>query len=105
MKTNIVVPVIFGVCLLILLVERLRSDTPISDADANPPGPLSPKQEQRTFHLPVGFRMELVACEPNVIDPVAIGFDEEGRMYVAEMPGYPNGGVGTGNIQSGKIKL
>jgi putative membrane-bound dehydrogenase-like protein len=102
MKTNIVV---VGICLLGLVVQRLPSDTLARDPDANATGPLAPKEEQRTFHLPAGFHMELVACEPNVIDPVAIAFDEDGRMYVAEMPGYPNGGLGTGNIQSGKIKL
>jgi putative membrane-bound dehydrogenase-like protein len=67
--------------------------------------PLAPRDELRTFHLPPGFRIELVASEPNVVDPVAIAFDEDGRMFVAEMPGYPNAGVGTGDIRSGKIKL
>src|SRR5260370_635027 len=42
---------------------------------------------------------------PSIVDPVAIAFDENGRLYIAEMPGYPNGGVGTGDIHSGKIKL
>jgi putative membrane-bound dehydrogenase-like protein len=36
---------------------------------------------------------------------VAIAFDEDGRLFVAEMPGYPNGGVGTGTITSGRVKL
>jgi putative membrane-bound dehydrogenase-like protein len=43
--------------------------------------------------------------EPDVIDPVAMAFDEDGRIYVAEMRGYPNGGVATGNLTSGRIKL
>jgi putative membrane-bound dehydrogenase-like protein len=68
-------------------------------------GPLSTKEELATFRVPKGFRVELVACEPNVIDPVAMAFDEEGRMFVAEMPGYPNEGVGTGTITSGRIRL
>src|SRR5438552_2765076 len=42
-------------------------------------GPLSPKEESASFHLPAGFRAELVAAEPNVVDPVAIAFDENGR--------------------------
>jgi putative membrane-bound dehydrogenase-like protein len=45
-----------------------------------------------------------VASEPNVVDPVAIAFDEDGRLFVAEMRGYPNAGVATGSIHSGKIK-
>ena len=58
-----------------------------------------------TFRVPKGFRVELVACEPNVVDPVAIAFDEKGRLFVAEMRGYPNAGVATGQSTSGRIKL
>jgi putative membrane-bound dehydrogenase-like protein len=73
---------------------------------AEPPaGPLSPREELATFRVPKGFRVELVASEPDVVDPVAMAFDEDGRLYVAEMRGYPNGGVATGNISSGRIKL
>ena len=68
-------------------------------------GPLSPREERATFKVPKGFRVELVACEPAIVDPVAMSFDEDGRLFVAEMPGYPNGGVGSGTITSGKIKL
>jgi putative membrane-bound dehydrogenase-like protein len=71
----------------------------------NNPGPLSPREEQLTFRVPRGFRVELVACEPQVVDPVAFAFDEEGRLFVAEMRGYPNGGVATGKLTSGRIKL
>jgi putative membrane-bound dehydrogenase-like protein len=67
--------------------------------------PLSPKEELATFAVPKGFRVELVACEPNVVDPVAMAFDERGRLFVAEMRGYPNGGRGTGIISSGRIKV
>jgi putative membrane-bound dehydrogenase-like protein len=68
-------------------------------------GPLSPKEELATFHLPKGFKAQLVAAEPDIVDPVAIAFDEEGRLFVAEMRGYPNGGVATGQIASGTIKM
>src|SRR5260370_11409630 len=68
-------------------------------------GPLTPREELATFKVPKGFRVELVACEPDIVDPVAMAFDEDGRLFVAEMPGYPNGGVGTGTITSGRIKL
>src|SRR3974377_1011339 len=70
-----------------------------------PTGPLSPKEELATFRVAKGFKVELVASEPDVIDPTAMAFDEDGRLFVAEMHGYPNGGVGTGKISSGKIKM
>ena len=76
-----------------------------SGAEPASPGPLSPRDEQATFRVPKGFRVELVASEPEVVDPVAMAFDENGRIYVAEMHGYPNGGIATGQIGSGKIKL
>ena len=48
--------------------------------------------------------MELWAAEPDVVDPVAMCFDEKGRLFVCEMRGYPNGGVGTGKETRGRIK-
>ena len=42
-----------------------------------------------TFKLAAGFQAELVAGEPLVADPIDACFDEFGRMYVAEMHGYP----------------
>jgi putative membrane-bound dehydrogenase-like protein len=70
-----------------------------------PKGPLSPKEEMATFKIAKGFKVELVASEPDVVDPVAMAFDEDGRLFVAEMIGYPNGGVATGNITSGRIRM
>ena len=51
--------------------------------------PYSPEEALKRFQLPPGFRIELVAAEPDVVSPVALAFDERGRMFVAEMPEYP----------------
>ena len=56
--------------------------------DLPPPAPLSPAEELQTFKLPPGFRIELVASEPMIESPVAISFDDQGRMYVVEMRSY-----------------
>jgi putative membrane-bound dehydrogenase-like protein len=54
-----------------------------------PPAPvLSPAEQIRTFKLPPGFRAELVASEPMIQSPVALSFDDQGRIYVVEMRGY-----------------
>jgi putative membrane-bound dehydrogenase-like protein len=68
--------------------------------------PLDPLEERASFQLPPGFEVSLVAAEPDVIDPVAMAFDERGRLYVVEMPGFPNGdsGEGTPSIP-GRVKL
>src|SRR5512139_4076589 len=36
------------------------------------------------FRLQPGFRIELAAAEPMVASPVALAFDENNRLYVAE---------------------
>ncbi len=51
---------------------------------------LSPADSMKTFVLQPGYRVELVASEPMIQDPVAIDFDPEGRMWVVEMIGYMN---------------
>jgi putative membrane-bound dehydrogenase-like protein len=51
-------------------------------------GPREPAESLRGMHLISGFRVELVAAEPMVRDPVDLAFDEDGRLYVAEMTTY-----------------
>ncbi len=53
-----------------------------------PVQPLSAAEEAKTFQLPPGYRMELLLSEPEVIDPVCMAFDGNGRLYVAEMRSY-----------------
>src|SRR5262245_9050991 len=50
--------------------------------------PKSPAEALKTFRLRPGFRIELVAAEPHVASPVALDFDEDGRLYVAEYVEY-----------------
>ena len=51
--------------------------------------PTPPDEAEKTFSTLHGFRMELVAAEPLVTDPVALAYDEDGRAFVAEMNDYP----------------
>jgi putative membrane-bound dehydrogenase-like protein len=51
--------------------------------------PTSPEASLKTFRIDEGFQVELAAAEPEVTDPVAIDFDEDGRMYVCELWNYP----------------
>lgn len=61
--------------------------------------PLSPEEELATFSVPAGFRVELVAAEPLVDSPVAMAWDERGRLYVCEMRGYMQDSEGAGEDQ------
>ncbi|RYD76808.1 MAG: dehydrogenase, partial [Verrucomicrobiaceae bacterium] len=71
-----------------------------------PPKPLTPEEELATFKLALGFRAELVAAEPLVDTPVAMSWDEQGRMYVCEMSGYMHDVEGNGEDQPiGRIAI
>jgi len=63
------------------------------DADlaelVQPTAPKTPAEALNTFETTPAFHLELVAAEPLVESPVAAAFDEEGRLYVAEMRDYP----------------
>lgn len=48
----------------------------------------SPADEMKTFTMPPGYHVELVASEPLIQDAVAMDWDAEGRLWVAEMAGY-----------------
>ena len=50
--------------------------------------PKEPADAIKTLAVPPGFHIELVASEPLIRSPVAIDFDEDGRMFVAEFPEY-----------------
>ena len=52
--------------------------------------PLSAEDEMKTFVMPPGYHVELVASEPLVHDPILVDFDPDGRMWVIEMSGYMN---------------
>ncbi|HEY4312696.1 MAG TPA: PVC-type heme-binding CxxCH protein [Pirellulales bacterium] len=78
------------------LAEPTGAPTPVAGGGtAQKPapidGPLSPPQALQSFAVAGQLRVELVASEPLVDSPVAIAFDEQGFLYVAENRGYPNG--------------
>ena len=68
--------------------------------------PRSPEEELGTFKLAPGFRIELVAAEPSIEDPVTMQFDEDGRLWVVEMRGYMNNVLAKGEDQAvGRITV
>ncbi len=62
-------------------------------------GPLNPEDALASFELEPGFKIELLAAEPLVSDPVDMEIDEFGRLYVVEMHGYPLDKSGAGKIK------
>ncbi len=57
------------------------------------------------FHVIPGFKLELAASEPLVRDPVDLAFDENGRMYVAEMIPYAENNSAKYGSPNGRVSL
>lgn len=89
-----------------------QTNPPVTAADLPRIPPTEPADALATFQLARGFRLELAAAEPAVADPVDACFDASGRMYVAEMHGYPFSQeptrlnpAGGGKVDAGIIRL
>ncbi|NID12926.1 DUF7133 domain-containing protein [Fibrivirga algicola] len=75
---------------------------PAAESTDTPPlapfaiNPLTPEQSQNAFVLQPGYHMELVASEPMITEPVALAWDGDARLYVAQMETYTQDADGTG---------
>lgn len=52
--------------------------------------PLTPEQSMKLVQVPVGFELQLFASEPMIINPIAMAWDERGKLFVIETTDYPN---------------
>ena len=66
--------------------------------------PISPAESVAKIHVRKGFTAELVAAEPLLESPVAIDWDERGRLWVVEMVDYPLGMDGKGK-PGGRVRV
>jgi uncharacterized protein len=51
---------------------------------------LAPAASMTHIQVPPGFRLELFASEPDIVKPIAMAWDERGRLWIAETVDYPN---------------
>lgn len=85
------------------LIEGERGGRHWIDAKTDPPK--SAEESLKCFRIEDGVRIELVAAEPLVRDPVAIEFDQRGRLFVVEYGDYPVGPVAGGEPLSRVVYL
>jgi putative membrane-bound dehydrogenase-like protein len=64
--------------------------TQTSSPDTYAHSGLSPIDAAKAMTLPEGFKVELVAGEPDVVQPIALAIDDKGRLWVAEAYSYPH---------------
>jgi putative membrane-bound dehydrogenase-like protein len=59
--------------------------------------PLPPTESMKLVQVPQGMEVSLFASEPDIVNPIAVAWDERGRAFVVETVDYPN------NLQSGNL--
>ncbi len=93
MRTLVLVSIV-GLLVLFMTEQAMAQNKPVDSVKRDYRGELPRTPAKRPLDALAeletrpGFRVELVAHEPLVQDPVAMAFDENGRLYVCEMPEY-----------------
>lgn len=78
-----------GVVLLITAVTTFAAGDPFAE-NIRKTEPLTPEEEQKTFHVPPGFEVQLVAAEPDLRGkPMNLAFDAQGQLWVTVSREYP----------------
>ena len=78
-------------------LQSLPAQQAVPHNQDKPPGPaLSPADAVKKMTVPEGFSVEVVAAEPDLVNPVAMTFDERGRIWVTESLEYPRSEPGPG---------
>lgn len=67
--------------------------------------PLSPSESQKLIQVPPGFSLELFASEPDIINPIAMDWDQRGRLWVIETVDYPNTVADASGVGDDRIKI
>ena len=100
--------IIFAFALaLALVVPSVSTGEGEIDYSAQLPAipPVEPDDALETFETRPGFRIELVAAEPLIADPVEIAFDARGRLWVLEFSQYNQEFHGGDTKKRGRLKI
>ena len=80
-----------------LTVQAQQPKPAIPHAQDKPPNdPRDPQTAARMMTVPEGFLVEVVAAEPDIVNPVAMAIDERGRFWITESFEYPRREPGPG---------
>ncbi len=71
--------------------DELCAKADLEDVRYPTGGPLRGADAVAQFKMQPGFKVSVLATEPLINKPIAMQWDERGRLWVAETPEYPNG--------------
>lgn len=66
---------------------------------------LTPEQSMKLIQVPVDFEIKLFAAEPDITNPIAMSWDEKGRLWIVESVDYPNTFIETDGAANDRIKI
>ncbi|GEO07793.1 PVC-type heme-binding CxxCH protein [Segetibacter aerophilus] len=66
---------------------------------------LSPENSMKLTQVPVDFEVKLFASEPDITNPIAMSWDEKGRLWIVESVDYPNTFLETDGAANDRIKI
>ena len=66
---------------------------------------LSPSESNKLTSVPADFEIKLFAAEPDITNPIAMAWDERGRLWVVESVDYPNTFKETDGAANDRIKI
>src|SRR5690606_8859865 len=66
---------------------------------------LEPEESKKLIQSPVDFEIQLFASEPDIINPIAMAWDEKGRLWIVESVDYPNTFKETDGESNDRIKI
>ena len=66
---------------------------------------LSPEESMKLTQVPPDFEMKLFASEPDISKPIAMSWDERGRLWIVETVDYPNTFLETDGAANDHIKI
>ncbi len=81
--------ILFATFFLFSTLASTAAENPFADV-VRKTEPLTPEQEQKSFHLPPGFEIQLVASEPKIAKPMNMAFDAKGRLWLTQTREYPH---------------
>ncbi|MGZ8939964.1 MAG: PVC-type heme-binding CxxCH protein, partial [Limisphaerales bacterium] len=76
------------VTLVVSAVSIAQPADPFAEG-VRPTDPVTAEEQAKTFKLPPGFKVELVAAEPDIQKPMNMAFDAKGRLWVTSSREYP----------------
>ncbi len=66
---------------------------------------LSPEESMKLTQIPPDFEVKLFASEPDITNPIAMSWDEKGRLWILESVDYPNTFLETDGAANDRIKI